>query len=303
MSAGMLLAFLSYKDQFSDRMGALIDKLFELRMLRLHGERLSDILAAPVEETGASAPLDLSRLPASIELRGVAFRYGDGEPEVLSGIDLRIEPGECVAVTGASGSGKTTLVKLMLGLLVPTRGEMLVGGHPVKRLGLDAYRRIVGTVMQDDLLFAGSIEENISFFDPAPDLERVADCARQAAVHEEIAALPMGYRTQIGDIGTGLSGGQRQRLLLARAIYKRPRILVLDEATSHLDVAAERRVNASVAALGAMRLIVAHRPETIAMADRVIVIDQGRVASDTACGGGSMRSGHGDPSNLPACAE
>lgn len=281
MSVGMLLAFLSYKDQFSDRMGALIDKLFELRMLRLHGERLSDILATPAEESGASAPLDLERLPASIELRGVAFRYGDGEPEVLSGIDLRIEPGECVALTGASGSGKTTLVKLMLGLLSPTRGEMLVGGHPVQALGLDAYRRIVGTVMQDDLLFAGSIEENISFFDPAPDLERVADCARQAAVHEEIAALPMGYRTQIGDIGTGLSGGQRQRLLLARAIYKRPRILMLDEATSHLDVAAERRVNASVAALGAMRVIVAHRPETIAMADRVIVIDRGRVVSDT----------------------
>ena len=281
LTVGMLLAFLAYKDQFSDRVAALIDRLFELRMLRLHGERLADILTTPVEEPAAPEKADLSLLPASIELRDVAFRYGDGEDEVLAGIDLRIEPGECVAVTGVSGSGKTTLVKLLLGLLTPTRGEMLVGGQPLRRLGLGAYRRFVGTVMQDDLLFAGSIEENISFFDPAPDLARVADCARQAALHDEIAALPMGYRTQVGDIGTGLSGGQRQRLLLARAIYKQPRILVLDEATSHLDIAAERRVNAAVEALGATRIIVAHRPETIAMAARVIVIDQGRIVSDS----------------------
>ena len=299
LTVGMLLAFLAYKDQFSDRVAALIDRLFELRMLRLHGERLADILTTPVEDTADLTQLtqsaqaaqaaqaaqvaqaDLSALPASIELRDVAFRYGDGEAEVLAGIDLRIAPGECVAITGVSGSGKTTLVKLLLGLLTPTRGEMLVGGQALRRLGLGAYRRIVGTVMQDDLLFAGSIEENISFFDPAPDLARVADCARQAALHDEIVALPMGYLTQVGDLGTGLSGGQRQRLLLARAIYKRPRILVLDEATSHLDVAAERRVNAAVEALGATRIVVAHRPETIAMAGRVIVIDQGRVVSDS----------------------
>lgn len=281
LTIGMLLAFLAYKDQFSDRVAALIDRLFELRMLRLHGERLADILATPVEESAAAADADLRDLPASIELRDVAFRYGDGEDEVLAGIDLRIAPGECVAVTGVSGSGKTTLVKVMLGLLTPTRGEMLVGGQPVRRLGLGAYRRIVGTVMQDDLLFAGSIEDNISFFDAAPDAARVIDCARQAALHDDIAALPMGYRTRVGDIGAGLSGGQRQRLMLARAIYKRPRILVLDEATSHLDVAAERRVNAAVEALGATRILVAHRPETIAMAGRVIVIDQGRIVSDT----------------------
>ena len=287
LTVGMLLAFLAYKDQFSDRVAALIDRLFELRMLRLHGERLADILTTPVEDTAdvaqvaQGAQADLSALPASIELRDVAFRYGDGEAEVLAGIDLRIEPGECVAITGVSGSGKTTLVKLLLGLLTPTRGEMVVGGQPLRRLGLGAYRRIVGTVMQDDLLFAGSIEDNISFFDSAPDLARVADCARQAALHDEIVALPMGYRTQVGDLGTGLSGGQRQRLLLARAIYKRPRILVLDEATSHLDVAAERRVNAAVEALGATRIVVAHRPETIAMAGRIIVIDQGRIVSDT----------------------
>ena len=285
MTVGMLIAVLGYKDQFSDRMSALIDKLFELRMLRLHGERLADILMTPVEEEPEAAGLaavDRAPVPASasISLRDIGFRYGDGEDEVLVDIDLDIGEGECVAITGSSGSGKTTLVKVLLGLLEPTRGHMQVGGVPLRRLGLESYRRLVGTVMQDDLLFAGSVEENISFFDPAPDQARVIDCARRAALHDELMRLPMGYRTLVGDIGSGLSGGQRQRLLLARALYKQPRILVLDEATSHLDVGNERLVNAGVAALGATRLIVAHRPETIAMADRVIVMAAGRIVSD-----------------------
>ena len=279
LSVGMLLAFLAYKDQFSDRVAALIDKLFELRMLRLHGERLADILMTPVEEDEPAQAQDLAS--ASIELVGVALRHGDGEPEVLSDISLRIEPGECVAITGPSGSGKTTLVKILLGLLEPTRGEMRVGGQPVRRSGLSNYRRLVGTVMQDDLLFAGSIEENISFFDAAPDGPHLLDCARMAALHDDVMALPMGYRTLIGDIGSGLSGGQRQRLLLARALYKRPTILVLDEATSHLDLDNECAINLAVARMRATRVLVAHRPETIASAERVIRMERGRIVADT----------------------
>lgn len=284
LTVGMLLAFLAYKDQFSDRMAALVDKLFELRMLRLHGERLADILMTPAEEgesTAGSAASSASPETPSIALRGVAFRHGDGEPEVLADVDLQIAPGECVAITGPSGCGKTTLVKVLLGLLAPTRGELLVDDKPARQMGLAAYRRMVGTVMQDDLLFAGSIEENISFFDPAPDLAHVLDCARTAALHDEVTALPMGYRTLIGDIGSGLSGGQRQRLLLARALYKRPRLLVLDEASSHLDLANERAINAGVARLRATRILVAHRPETLAMADRVITMARGRIVADT----------------------
>ncbi len=284
LTVGMLLAFLAYKDQFSDRMSALVDKLFELRMLRLHGERLADILMTPTEEGACAAGSDASAASPetpSITLRGVAFRHGDGEPEVLVDVDLHIAPGECVAITGPSGCGKTTLVKVLLGLLAPTRGELLVDGKPVRHMGLAAYRQLVGTVMQDDLLFAGSIEENISFFDPAPDLAHVLDCARTAALHDEVTALPMGYRTLIGDIGSGLSGGQRQRLLLARALYKRPRLLVLDEASSHLDLANERAINAGVARLRATRILVAHRPETLAMADRVITMERGRIVADT----------------------
>jgi len=171
-------------------------------------------------------------------LRDVAFRYSDTEPDVLRSVNVSIDPGESVAIVGPSGCGKTTLIKVMLGILKPVRGEVLVGGRSLEMLGAGAWRSLVGTVMQDEPLFAGSIADNISFFDPRPDMQRVIECARHAAVHEEIAALPMAYHTLIGDMGATLSGGQKQRVLLARALYKRPQVLFLDEATSALDVEA-----------------------------------------------------------------
>src|SRR5690606_12557420 len=178
--------------------------------------------------------------------RQLSFRYADAEPYVLRQLDLRIPAGQCIAITGASGCGKTTLIKLLLGLLEPTEGEILVGGVPLRQGGLRHWRRQVGTVMQDDALFTGSIADNIGFFDPSPDPQRVQACAGLAAIHAEIAAMPMGYHTLVGDGGAGLSGGQKQRLLLARALYKQPRVLVLDEATSHLDAGNEQLVNAAV---------------------------------------------------------
>jgi len=181
---------------------------------------------------------------------------------------------------GASGGGKTTLLKVMLGLLAPTDGKVLAGGIDIRKLGIDRYRKLVGTVMQDDQLFAGSIADNIGFFDPAPDHRAVERCARMAAVHDDIAAMPMGYNTLIGDMGAALSGGQKQRSLLARALYKQPKILFLDEATSALDVQKERAVNDAVRALRLTRIIIAHRPETIASAERVIVLQAGKVAQD-----------------------
>jgi ATP-binding cassette subfamily B protein RaxB len=139
---------------------------------------------------------------------------------------------------------------------------------------------MVGVVMQDEPLFSGSVADNICFFDPRPDRAWIAHCARVAAVHEEIEAMPMGYHTLIGELGTALSGGQKQRILLARALYKRPRILLLDEATSALDVERERVVNQAVRQLALTRIIVAHRPETIASATRVIALSEGRVTQD-----------------------
>jgi ATP-binding cassette subfamily B protein RaxB len=168
----------------------------------------------------------------------------------------------------------------MLGVHQPQSGEVKVGGAALATLGLRRWRSMIGTVMQDDQLFAGSIADNICFFDAQPDQGWIEECARVAAVHDEIDAMPMGYHTLIGDMGASVSGGQKQRILLARALYKRPQILLLDEATSALDVERERQVNHAVKQLALTRVIVAHRPETIASASRVIVLGEGRVTQD-----------------------
>lgn len=279
LTVGMLFAFFAYKETFATRVSGLIDKAVELRMLRLQGERLADIvLTAPEADTGVPRPGDHGA--ADIELRNVTFRYADGEPDVLRGVSLKIEAGESVAIVGPSGCGKTTLLKLMLGLHAPDSGEVLVGGVPLTRVGQRAWRESMGVVMQDEPLFSGSIADNICFFSPEPDPAWLEQCARLAAVHEEIEAMPMGYNTLIGDMGAALSGGQKQRILLARALFKRPRILLLDEATSSLDVERERVVNQAVRQLALTRVIVAHRPETIASAGRVIALHEGRVAQD-----------------------
>ncbi|MGZ5649390.1 MAG: peptidase domain-containing ABC transporter [Usitatibacter sp.] len=277
-SVGMLFAFVAYKEQFSARMAGLVDKMIELRMLNLQGERLADIVLASPEEDSPAMPVDA--IDASLEVRALSFRYSDTEPFVMLNCSFGVAPGESLAIVGPSGGGKTTLLKLMLGLLQPTDGKVLAGGIDIQKLGIDRYRKVVGTVMQDDQLFAGSIADNISFFEPSPDHRAIEHFARMAAIHDDIAAMPMGYNTLIGDMGAALSGGQKQRILLARALYKQPRILFLDEATSALDVQKERAVNEAIRALNLTRIIIAHRPETIATAERVIVLQGGRVAQD-----------------------
>lgn len=278
LTVGMLFAFLAYKDQFTGRMAALINFAADFRMLKLHTDRLSDIACAAPESTKVEEALkDLSYLPASVELRDVSFRYGEGEPWVLRHASFKIAAGDCVAITGTSGAGKSTLMKLMLGLLSPTEGEVLFGGVPVQLLGLPSVRRCIGTVMQDDSLLTGSLAENICFFDDEPDMGRIESCARAACIHEDILRMPMAYHTLVGDLGTGLSGGQVQRLLLARALYKQPRILALDEATSHLDVSKERAVTAALAQMHLTRIVIAHRAETIAGARRVVELHDGKL--------------------------
>src|SRR5207248_3791014 len=174
---------------------------------------------------------------------------------------LTINAGRFVTITGPSGGGKTTLVKIMLGLLEPTAGEVFVDGVPLATLGARVYRESVGAVMQDDQLLSGSIADNICFFDPVYDQQRMIDCAQLAGIHQEIMAMPMTYNSLIGDMGSSLSGGQKQRLLLARALYRRPRILFLDEGTAHLDVENERHINESLTGLRVTRVSVAHRPD------------------------------------------
>jgi ATP-binding cassette subfamily B protein RaxB len=277
-SVGMLYAFMSYKGNFTGRISALVDLAIQYKMLSLHTERVADIaLHAADDEIGRSLAqlVDVGTNAPSIDVRNLHFTYSDVEQPVLNGVTFAVGPGECVAIVGPSGCGKTTLLKLMVGLLSAKKGGILIDRIPVGRLGLARYRELIGVVMQDDQLFAGSIADNISFFEEASSQGWVEQCARYAAIHDDIARMPMGYATLVGDMGTSLSGGQKQRILLARALYKRPRVLFLDEATSHLDTVGERLVNAAIKSLGITTVIVAHRPETIAMADRVI--DLGRL--------------------------
>ncbi|MGA9583463.1 MAG: peptidase domain-containing ABC transporter [Allosphingosinicella sp.] len=268
-SVGMVFAFIAYKTQFLQRSASLIDQLIAFRMLRLHLERLSDIALAPKDASFSDLPGAGGNLTGRIELRGISFRYGPGDPYILRDAHLVVRAGEHVAITGPSGGGKTTLVKIMLGLLEPEAGEVLVDGVPLARFGYKYYHDQVAAVLQDDHLFAGSLAENIALFDDRPEMPRIVASATAAALHDDIAAMPMGYETLVGDMGSSLSGGQRQRLLLARALYRRPRLLVMDEATSHLDASREKAVVGAIAGLGITRIVIAHRRETILSADRV----------------------------------
>lgn len=282
-SVGMLIAFISYKDQFVGRISSLIDQAIAFKMLGLQAERLADIVLTPPEDAenvGNAEVHDARRtevLRPSIEVRNVSFRYAQGEAWVLRNVNVHIRAGESVAIAGPSGCGKTTLLKIMLGQLQPEEGDVLIGGIPLKQLGLKTYREHMGVVMQDDQLFAGSFAENISFFDPHQDQARIEAASQLAAIHDDVMRMPMGYHTLVGDMGTTLSGGQKQRVILARALYKQPRLLFLDEATSHLDTGTESLVNQAVKGLSMTRITIAHRPQTLQMADRLVILGGGRV--------------------------
>jgi ATP-binding cassette subfamily B protein RaxB len=275
LSVGMLVAFLAYKDQFSLRVGKCLDTFVRLGTLTVHGERIADIALAEPEQGNFSQPASadtvIGRNPG-LSARAISFRYSDNEPRVIADFNLDVAPGECVAIAGPSGAGKTTLLKILAGLLRPTDGAVLIDDVPLPAIGLEAYRAQIGCVLQDDRLFAGSIAENIAGFSPSADLERIRHVAILAAIHNEILQMPMGYETLVGDMGSSLSGGQMQRIVLARALYRAPRILLLDEATSHLDEENERAINKAIRLLPISRVIVAHRRSTLDMADRVVPI-------------------------------
>lgn len=280
MTAGMLMAFVSYADQFTARATAFADYLIQLRLLRLQGERLADIVLTPVEPS-LHGPYQGPPATPSIRFEGVSFRYNENEPWILQNASFEIRAGESVAIVGPSGCGKSTVLRLMLGLLDPQGGKIRIGGIDLTQLGKAAYRDMLGTVLQDDRLFAGSVSDNISFFadDGRPD--DIHEAARLAQIHDDICAMPMGYHTLVGDMGSSLSGGQQQRIFLARALYRRPSILVLDEATSHLDLERERRIAELLRDMRMTRVIVAHRPETVSTADRVLVLIQGQLIEAT----------------------
>ncbi|WP_307734480.1 peptidase domain-containing ABC transporter [Xanthomonas albilineans] len=282
-SAGMIVAFLAYSDSFSQKSISFIDKMVELRMVRMHSERIADIVLANAEEDAPSWWSGELCQRHVLTVRNMSFRYSDSEPFILCNLNFSIEPGEVVAITGVSGSGKSTLVKILLGLLKPTEGVVEIDGMDIRKYGLAEYRGLLGAVMQEDSLFSGTIADNIAFFDPDVTLEKVVDAAKLAELHDDIITMPMGYESLVGDMGSSLSGGQRQRLVLARALYSTPQILILDEATSQLDQACEARIDRAVRQLDISRIIISHRPSTVAMADRVLNIEGGHVRETTAC--------------------
>ncbi len=274
LSAGAVLAFIVYASQFSDRVTSFVDYMVQLRLLNLQGGRLEDIVMAEPEPHRHSdfggAPAD-----ATLSLRDASFRYSAQDPWLLRGCQLEVRPGEMIAIVGLSGAGKTTLMKLLMGLVDPVLGEVRLGGIDLTRLGKIAFRAQVGAVMQDNDFFGGTIAENICLFDPHPDTARIEECARLACVHEDILAMPMGYRTRIGGVGQMLSAGQRQRVALARAFYQRPRILILDEATCHVDIQTEAKILHAIEQMDVTRILVTHRRETYARADRVLFLEGG----------------------------
>ncbi|MCW2350863.1 peptidase domain-containing ABC transporter [Sphingobium sp. B12D2B] len=279
ITLGTLFAYLAFRTQFVQAGQSLLDEGVKLRLLELHLDQLADIVQSE-EDAGFAEPLNHADFSGRIELRDVHFAYGPHDPPVLRGVDLVIKPGDHVAITGASGSGKTTLAKIILGLIDPTKGQVLIDGQPLPQFGRRAFRQYVAAVLQDDVLYAGSIADNVAAFGEI-DPDRLRDCLKAAAILEDIEAMPMRTETLVGDMGSTLSGGQKQRILLARALYREPALLLLDEGTAHLDLEHEAMVNRAVAALGITRLIIAHRPETIAAADRVIRVENGVVTSDS----------------------
>ncbi|WP_413507159.1 peptidase domain-containing ABC transporter [Serratia proteamaculans] len=287
-SVGMLVAYMSFQGRFSSSINGLIDKLVAYRMLDVYNERLADIVLAAREDAasqaagGAGVPSAACVWPSdrpALSLDQVSFSYAGTEREILSQVSLQIMPGEVVALVGASGSGKTTLAKLVLGLYPPTAGVIRTLGIEHRQADYQQVRQHIGVVLQEDQLFRGSIADNLTFFSSRVDKQNLSECARLAQLEQDIDKLPMGYQTLIGEMGGTLSAGQKQRLLLARALYKQPRLLILDEATSHLDINNEMLIGRTLRQLGLPILLIAHRPETIATADRVIELAAGRIRS------------------------
>ncbi len=271
LSLGMFFAFMSYKTRFSEAARGFIEQVIALKMLGVHLERISDIAFTHTDSCtdpiSQANPQLKPNLRAAIEVRGLGYSYGEATSPVFCDLSFQIPPGRCTVITGDSGSGKSTLLKCLAGLL-PVTGEITFNGQIIHNC--PDYRQRIGTVMQDDYLLSGSIAENISCFDPQVDMERIVSSAMRACVHTDILRLPMRYNTPVGDLGSGLSGGQAQRIMLARALYRRPDILMLDEATCHLDIGTESSINQQLDDLKITRIHVAHRPETIARADYVL---------------------------------
>ncbi|MEM9554229.1 MAG: peptidase domain-containing ABC transporter [Acidobacteriota bacterium] len=276
LSLGTMLAMSALAAGFLLPLSTLITTAFDLQRLSGYLERVTEVFDAAPEQDPRTAAAP-GRLGGALRVESVSFRYGPMAPRVLHDVSLDITPGELLAIVGRSGSGKSTLASLLFGLYPPSAGRVTYDGRDLWSLDLQQVREQLGIVTQHPFLFGASIRRNIALNDPGAPLARVIDAARKAEIHDDIASLPLAYDTVLADGGASLSGGQRQRLALARALFHRPRILLLDEATSALDSLTERAIHERLRRLRMTRIVVAHRLSTVVHADRIAVLDAGRI--------------------------
>ena len=282
LTSGLLIAFLLYLDQFFSPLQQLSAVFDQWNQARISLGRLDELLATPTSTPEVADPIEPPTWVGDVALEGVRFAYSPDAPEALRGVDLRIAAGERVALVGTTGAGKSTFVKLVARFYDPTVGRVLVDGHDLRDVGLHGFRRHLGYVPQEPFLFSGTIRSNIAYGRPdATDLE-IERAARAVGAHDLVRGLADGYHTAVSETGRSLSAGQRQLLCLARAELVDPVILILDEATSNLDLATEAEVQRAMnlASQGRTTLLIAHRLQTARSASRIVVVEEGRLVED-----------------------
>ena len=267
-SAGMLIAYLAYRSQFVTTAQSLLNKLIDYKMISVLLDRLFDIVAEQRENiTSLVAPDQIK--DTTLRVSNICFTY-PGADQTFGPLSLELPPGKILALSGPSGCGKTTLLKTIMSLLPPDSGTIMLGRQSVEHIGVESFRKLSAAVMQNDTLLSGSLLENISFFSRTPDPERAKAAARAAEIDDDIAQMPMNYQTLIGELGSSISGGQQQRLLLARALYHQPKLLFMDEATSHLDEETEWKILENLKSQDISLILITHRKSTLKFADQII---------------------------------
>jgi ABC-type bacteriocin/lantibiotic exporter with double-glycine peptidase domain len=275
---GTMLAVTALATAFLTPVTSLVQSTQQLQLLDAYVERLTDVLdAEPERSPDASQRRESTRLSGRIDVQGLSYRFSPDGPLIVDDVSFSVLPGEKLGIVGPTGSGKSTILMLLLGLYRPTAGEILYDGVPLADFDPREVRRSCGVVLQDSAAFGGSFRSNIQINMPDASAEQIAAAAEIAGLANDIRRLPMRYETRIAEGGSNLSGGQRQRLAIARAIVSEPPILLLDEASSHLDVASEARLNANLERLHCTRVVIAHRLSAVRTADQILVLGNGRV--------------------------